>query len=59
MKGLLVEDGVSEIEEDTFELPIERVDDPVGEPVNESLLVLLDLQKTQTLPERVPLPGED
>ena len=49
---------MSEIEEDTFELPIERVDDPIGEPVNESLLVLLDLQKTQALPERVPLPGE-
>ena len=49
---------MSEVEEDTFELPIERVDDPVGDPVNESLLVLLDLQETQTLPERVTLPGE-
>ena len=51
---LLSDEAVGDEVEDALGFPEERVDDPVGEPLDERLLVLLDLQQGEALPHGVP-----
>ena len=50
---LLIEERVRNVEEETLSFPEERVYDPIGEPLNQGLLILLDLKEAETLPHGI------
>ena len=50
---LLIEERVRNVEEEALSFPEERVYDPVGEPLDQGLLILLDLKEAETLPHGI------